>query len=66
MVLKMVWNDTRSVRELPKEILKNFLDMADFLYFDLSTKKLHVILIDAPYKRFEGHKIRSVASRNPL
>ena len=61
----MIWNDTYPIKELPKNLQKYFSDVANFLHSDLSAKRLYVVLIDAPYPRFEGHKIRSVVSRNP-
>ena len=60
-----MWTSKKSTRELPREIRKYFIEEAKFLHNDLKQNKLSVSLIDAPYPRFEGHKIRVVNSRNP-
>ncbi|MEK6819867.1 MAG: hypothetical protein AABY03_01560 [Nanoarchaeota archaeon] len=60
-----MWNPNKSTRELPREVRKQFSEEAKFLHSDLKANKLSVVLADAPYQRFEGHKIRVVNARNP-
>ena len=59
------WNSKNSTRELPEDIRRYFIEEAKFLHSNLKQNKLSVSLIDAPYQRFEGHKITIVNVINP-
>ena len=60
-----IWTPKNPTREIPTDIRKYFIEEAKFLHSDLKQNKLSVVLVPAPYERFEGHKIRVVNSRNP-
>jgi len=62
---KELWTPDRSIRELPKDIRRHFIDEAGFLLSELSEQRLEVILDKAPDPRFDSHKVRKVINRNP-
>ena len=61
----MEWNTNKAVKELPEIIAKSFQKEADYLYEELQTNRLSVILIPAPKPSFSNHKIRIAESHNP-
>jgi hypothetical protein len=63
----MKFNPNRSIKnqDLSEKIVEIFKNKAEFFLEELMHQKLEVILIDAPYSQYEGHKIRAVVNENP-
>lgn len=61
----MDWSTEQPINELPNGIKEIFRDEAKFLYHNLLTNQLKVILIPAPDPHFPSHKIRVAVSHNP-
>ena len=60
----MRWNPDYPVSLLPEKIKKKFVETAGFLRDDLNNSYLEVILVPAPVRMHEGHKIRIVVNQN--
>lgn len=61
----MRWNINQPTMLLPEEVRRYYTEDADYLYKDLESNSLEVILIPAPIQIHPSHKIRAVQNQNP-
>lgn len=60
-----MWDINQPIKMLPREIRRYYAEDADYLYKDLKSNYLEVILIPAPMPNHPTHKVRAVQNRNP-
>lgn len=61
----MDWSPDRPINELSENIRRFYIENAKFLYNDLKSNRLEVILIPAPKPMHRSHMIRAVQNQNP-
>ena len=61
-----MWDFTQPFKYLDDSIRKHYVYHANFLYNDLLSNRLVVILAPAPYPMHEDHKVRVIENQNPL
>jgi len=61
----MEWNPDRPIKEFPEDIRESFVGEAEYLFNDLKSNKLTVVLAPAPEPKHCGHMIRVAESQNP-
>ena len=63
----MDWSCEYSIKGLSSSVKRCFQERANFLHFDMGTRKYKGVLVDLPYTKFHsGQKGRSTESRNPV
>jgi hypothetical protein len=61
-----MWDPSKPLADLNNETIRNiFLDYARFLYYDLESNKLDVVLVPAPDPKHCNHMIRKAINNNP-
>ncbi len=63
--MKEVWAPEKRLSYLPDSIREFFIQESKFLYEELSSKRLSVVLTPAPVQTHHDHKIRVADSHNP-
>ena len=63
----MDWSCEYSIKGLSSSVKRCFQERANFLHFDMGTRKYKGVLVDLPDTKFHsGQKGRSTESRNPV